>query len=73
MIWNRLDSGVKIPWHKVLVYDGANTSFGYLNSLFISRDERKYNWTITPDYEGDTTFIPTHWAIIETPKNDEKI
>ena len=29
MEWNRIDSDVEIPWHKVLVYDGGNTFFGY--------------------------------------------
>lgn len=66
MKWNTVESEVTIPWTKVLVYDGSNTSFGYLHSIFISQHERKLNWKIVPDYEGENKFKPTHWAIIET-------
>jgi len=69
MKWISVENNLKIPWHKVLVYDGTNTAFGYLQSLIISQHGRVHNWVIDPDYEGSSKFEPTHWAIIETPKN----
>ena len=71
MKWISVESNLKIPWTKVLVYDGGNTSFGYLQSINISQKARAHNWIVTPDYEGTNKFNPTHWAIIETPKDNE--
>lgn len=70
MNWNKVNSEVGIPWHKVLVYDGANTMFGYLQQIVNTRGNIELRWQIVPDYEEDhDVFIVSHWAEIEKPKD----
>lgn len=69
MKWNKINSDVEIPWHKVLVYDGANTAFGYLQEIKISKQHIIHTWVIVPDYDGINKFQVRRWSEIDNPKS----
>ena len=63
MKWNSINSNIEIPWHKVLVYDGGNTFFGYLKRITITQGCKKIEWTLVPELEEQLPIL--YWAEIQ--------
>ncbi len=68
-IWNDInDESIQIPWTKVLLYDGANTFFGWLERIEITNTGRKVYWK----YDGNNVkreLEALKWTLIKTPKH----